>query len=973
MATPIDKLAESIGRAEAAETRARFASDPRFAGDERATGLATLLAVAYPVLGPALLARPDDVLSVAKAGLRAKDARTLRRSALLANADMSDHDSVRASLRRFARREKLRIAARELMPGAANDVDVTARELSDLADVCIDLALREALEWADRRFGVPRTSEGERCRFTVIGMGKLGGRELNAGSDVDLILFYETDDGTVGPARDGDISLHEYFVRVTQRFTATLDEPTEEGIVWRVDLRLRPEGSRGPLVNSFAAAEQYYEAWGRTWERAALVRARPVGGDIAFGEEFLQALSPFVWRREVNPGVADEMSSMLTRGRAESKGDPDRDLKLGPGGIREAEFFVQTLQLVWGGREPSIRSANTLEALRRLRARGLVTDRESRELEASYLALRRLEHRVQFATGLQTHSLPEDPDLLARMARTLGYPAAPEMLRDLERTRRKVATRFGSLSARPSDVHPALERLWLAIDAGKEEDVLGSLPPDFPEGVPPDIGRHLLALARRPDGPLGSQTRDRHPEFADALVTTIGDTAEPEQAARLLAAFFARLITPSIYVRALADDARAMRRVVNLFGSSAYLGSAAVARPELVDRLIFGRGVPSPETVLRAVAEEIAAVEDKEDPDAFVGGLRKAKSHGVMEVGLADLSGELDSRACTATLSSIADATLQHALHFALREKRLPDQGLAVLGMGKLGGRELGYGADLDIIFVYDEDAIPDAQERFIRAGQRVLLLLSVPHGAGPGYELDTRLRPSGNQGLLVVSLGAFARYHEREAEAWERQALVKARFCAGDEDVAKRALAIAEVATYERGAPPPEKLHHVRLRMERELAGERSTPGRARYDLKLGRGGLVDIEFAVQWLQMKYGRDPRVRTTETETAIASLEACGYLDPHHATVFRDSYRMLRQLELRLRVHHGTGSQWLEEGAPGLVPLARRVGMRDGPRGGAGEALLEHYRAVTRDVRASYLAVLGLEDEAGHAPTSARTL
>ncbi len=963
MGIPVEKLAESIGRADAGELRRRFAADPRLANDDRAVALATLLASGYPALAPSIAARPEDVVAVARAGLRARDAKTLRRASILAVPDLGDVDAVRASLRRFARREKLRIAARELLPGAANDVDVTARELSDLADACMEIALREALSWADGRFGVPRTTSGGRCRFVVMGMGKLGGRELNAGSDVDLILFYDTDDGEVGT---GDVSLHEYFVRVTQRFTATLDETTDEGIVWRVDLRLRPEGSRGPLVNSFAAAERYYEAWGRTWERAALVRARPVAGDLALGEEILSALAPFVWRREVNPHLAEEMGSMLLRARAEAKGAVERDLKLGPGGIREAEFFVQTLQLVWGGREPAIRSPNTLEALRRLRSRGLVTDRESRELEGAYLALRRFEHRVQFATGLQTHTMPEEDDLKGRIARSLGYQSVPEMDRDLDKIRRRVAARFASLSPRSSEPTEAFGRLWLALDGGRDDEVLASLPADFPEAVSPDIGRHLLALARRPDGPLGSQTRDRQPDFAASLVSAIGDAADPEQAARLLAAFFARVLTPSVYVRALADDARAMRRVVNLFGASAYLGEAAVARPELIDRLVFGRGIPTPETIERTVREEVEGTADPEDPDDFVGALRRAKGHVVMEVGLADLAGEIESRTVTQTLSALADVTLRHATRFALREKRLPDGGLALLGMGKLGGRELGYGSDLDIFFVYDEAVASgeegDVEERLIRAAQRVLFLLSVPHGAGPGYELDTRLRPSGNQGLLVVSLAAFARYHEGEARDWERQALVKARFCAGDAAVGERALEIAHAAAYEKGAPPADKLHHVRLRMERELAGERHVPSRARYDLKLGRGGLVDIEFAVQWLQMKYGRDPRVRTTETEVGIASLEACGYLDPHHAAVFRDAYRVLRQIELRLRVHHGTGSQWLEEGAPGLVPLARRVGMRDSPRGGAAEALLEHYRVVTRDVRASYLAVLGLDPE-----------
>jgi glutamate-ammonia-ligase adenylyltransferase len=277
-------------------------------------------------------------------------------------------------------------------------------------------------------------------------MGKLGGRELNAGSDIDLLLFYETDDGSV--TKDGvatEQSLHEHFTRVAQRFVSTLDDVTEDGMVWRVDLRLRPEGSRGPLVNALAAAERYYETWGRTWERAALLRARAVAGDLAFGQLVLDALAPFVWRKVVDPRIAREMTELVVRGRAELSSDPERDLKLGPGGIREAEFFVQSLQLIWGGREPSLRLSNTLDSLRRLRSRGLVTDRESRELEGAYLTLRRLEHRVQFATGLQTHILPRG-DLLETIARSVGFPSAKELEKDLDKTRRRVATRFASLT-----------------------------------------------------------------------------------------------------------------------------------------------------------------------------------------------------------------------------------------------------------------------------------------------------------------------------------------------------------------------------------------------------------------------------------------------------------------------------------------------------------------------------------------------
>ncbi len=945
--------------------------------------LAALLSAAYPALKAQILTRPQDVIAIAHGKMRiARDLRTLRRLALSFVADLGDPQAVRRGLRLFAQRERLRVAARELLASESGDIDTTAREISDIAQVCIEIATTEALGWAAARFGPPVTSAGTPCAFTVLGMGKLGGRELNCGSDVDLLLFYETDDGearlAVGAA-PVEQTLHEHFARVTQRLTATLEDATDEGMCWRVDLRLRPEGSRGPLVNALSAAERYYETWGRTWERAALLRARPVAGDVAFGQEVLDALSPFVWRKVVDPRIAVEMTDLVIRGRNELSSEPERDLKLGPGGIREAEFFVQSLQLIWGGREPSLRVSNTLEALRRLRARGLVTDRESGELDAAYLTLRRLEHRVQFATGLQTHLLPRG-ELLEIIARTVGFASSKELEKDLDKTRRRVATRFASLTrkqTRAAGADPHLGAMFTALDSGEEALVLTALA----EGAPgvdfstptADLARHLLALTRRPDFPLGATTRDRHPELASTLLEALADAADPEQATRLLAAFFTRLATPSVYARAMADDKQVVRKLVGLFGASAFLGESLVFHPELVESVLFAKGPPTPDRARRHVEDEIADAtiranehEDRDPADVFVGALRHANSRIMMEVGLAELSGELLTREATTVLSALADATLEHATRYALAEKGLTG-GLTVVAMGKLGGRAIGYGSDLDIFFLYDpgEDEDGSLSERYVRAAQRVLRLVSAPHGDGPGYELDTRLRPSGSHGLLVVSLEAFARYHglhqdgsphdnAPEAQDWERQALVKARPCAGDQQLGARFTVLAAKIAYERGAPDPERVHHLRMRMEKELARE----GPNRFDVKLGKGGIVDVEFAAQWLQMKHGTDPRVRSTDTEIALSALEACGYLEASTAAVLREGYAMLRRLEQALRVVHGTSASLIEEGAGGVAALARRMGFRDGTVP-ASVGLFERHRAVTRDVRAAYLTVLGI--------------
>jgi glutamate-ammonia-ligase adenylyltransferase len=921
--------------------------------DDELLDLGARLYAVFPAVAREIDAHPEDLHAIAGGIHHARELTSLRRLAASKLAHASGSQDIRRALRRFAAREKLRIAARELLAQPGHDVDVTARELADLADVCCEHALAEALAWAEAHLGVPRTAAGERCPFVVMGMGKLGGRELNAGSDIDLILFYETDEGGAD-----DCSLHEYFTRVAQRFVATLDEPTGDGVVWRVDLRLRPEGSQGALVNALAAAERYYETWGRTWERAALVRARPVAGAVNFGARLLAALSPFIWRRAVDPRVTDEMAGLLARARAQAGDAALEDLKIGPGGIREVEFFAQSLQLVWGGREPRVRAANTLDALRRLRACGFVTEREEVELIDSYLFLRRLEHRVQFATGRQTHTLPHDSDVAMPIARSLGFENESTLAAELAAVRGRVSSRFASLGRDPPR-DPSLERLWAALETADESAVAVAASARFGTVASGDLPRHLLMLARHPDGLLAAQTRDHNPDLARRLIDALADAADPEQAARLLASFFARLSTPGVYMRAFEEDPRLIRALCSLLGASAFLGDALAGHPDLADHVLYARGVPTPDVAYAQVEEEVAALthEAANDVDAFVGALRRAKRRVTLEVGLADLAGDLATRDVGYVLSALADATLEQASRFAARERGLqPSRGLALIAMGKLGGREIGYGSDLDLLFVY-ESGDDDAQERFARTAQRILRLVGAPHGEGPGYELDTRLRPSGSQGLLVVSLEAFVRYQDERAEDWEHQALIKARWCAGDAELGARVIGVSRTAAYEHGPPASDRLHDMRMRMERELARERPP---LRYDLKVGRGGLVDIEFATQWLQMKHGDDPRVRTTETETALPALEACGYLDSSDAETLRDGWRFLRRLEQRLRIAHGTRATLIEEGAPGLVTLARSMGMHDMPPAGAEEALLNRYVAVTREVRSAYRRVLGLD-------------
>ena len=956
-------LAESID-----PDRARSLSSELGGGRRRA--LALLLATAFPPFADLAGARLDALDRLAKLGVRAgRRRRDLSADARRAVAQAADARGFASALRRFARTERARTALRELLPielGGA-PVSTTAHELSLLADVTIELALEEASHHVASQSGMPERRGGDPSGLVVFGMGKLGGEELNAGSDVDLIFVYDTDDGA------GESNLHDHWTRVVRRLVATLETPSEDGFVWRVDLRLRPEGSSGPLVNSMAATERYYETWGRLWERAALLRARAVAGDRALGAAVeREVFTPFVYRSAVDPSVAVGLAELVERSRHELSPDPSRDLKLGPGGIRELEFFAQTLQLVFGGQTPALRVQGTLEAVTRLRSRGMLSDREARTLSQAHALLRKLEHRVQWTTGVQTHLLPSEPDELARLSRTLGHDDERPLLAELSRVREAVSKLFASMLPKGQKQQPPTRFSALLAALSDGTSALAEAERAFDSA---DIGEHLSALARRPDGLLGELTRERRPGFSEAVLEALAESPDPEQAARYLRAFFGRFADASAYVGALADDPHALSRLVTVLGSSSFVGDAIVARPDLADVVLFGGGAVSEpraavllelETHQAALGVEAATDEAQQ---AFVTALRIAKRRVTVELAVADLAGGIGLRETTRLLSDLADSLLDHT---ARRVLGPTPRGLALLALGKLGGRELGYGSDLDVIFVFDPDAAPsrvEASSHFSRLAQRIIRLISEASSAGPGYELDTRLRPSGAQGMLVTSLGAFARYHGLllpEAELigpsasssgapWERQALLRARFCAGDAELGRRAIAVAEAAAYEGGAPDVNELHRLRMRMQHELGRER--PGR--YDLKTGKGGLLDVEFCVQWLQMRNGADHRVRSTDTGTALEALFAIGEIDRQRFDELREGYRFLRRLEQRIDVLTGQSASVIDTRAPGLAELSRRMGFSDEPGHSAAEQLLAQYSLVTATVRDAYLSALAL--------------
>lgn len=875
---------------------------------------------------------------------------------------------LRAALRHRRADELVRLGIRELELGAGLEV---GRELSRLADVAFDAAIAFHDAELRARFGPPRfVDDGgvERdAKLVVIGMGKLGGEELNFSSDVDVIYLYSSDQGEAGT-----LSLHEYFAKLCTQVTAALSEVTEDDTVFRVDLRLRPEGTKGAIANSLSQAERYYETFGRPWERQAWIKARPCAGDRELGAEILAMLRPFVFPRIVSATVIDDVQDLnrrikreLVRPRRDKAAPAGFDLKNGEGGIREIEFFVQALQLIHAGKRPQLRVRGTLAALDALLFTGLITDEEHLSLWHAYRWLRHAEHVLQLEGGLQTQTIPEDDVARLRVAKRLGYASDVALAMDLVKHTSAVSKLFATLGD-PDDTNEDID----AILEGKLADADEEAALERLGFLDVTAARAELARARRNIGsPLSPEANERQHRIGVALLAAISTSADPDQALRFLNDLIARRGEES-YVWRVFDEQPAITQLVgSLLGASAYLARTLVDTPGIID-LLVELGLTSPSRDALSVAADIAVrlgEVDASDPEAVWSAIAAAKNGHVLRVGLADFAGALDPLAVCAELTSIAEACLGHALAIVeaqLAERHgLPAAGakLAVLGLGKLGGRELGYAADLDVVFVFsgDDDGETDGRapltniEWFSRCAQRLLGALHQRTPRGRLYEVDTRLRPSGSQGLLVTSLAGWRRYHAEVARQWERQALTKLRPVAGDPALGDEVARLAEATVY--GAPPDsvaaiaDGVYQMRVRVERELGGgTRLGP----QDLKTGAGGVMDIEFAAQYLQLAFGHaHPELRTTSTSETLRAAARLGVASVADVELLDQGYRFLRRIEHRMRVVNDQPVHRLPEGKIELDKLARRSGFPHGA------ALADHVSRWQRDIRDVFLRLL----------------
>ncbi|WP_454833028.1 bifunctional [glutamate--ammonia ligase]-adenylyl-L-tyrosine phosphorylase/[glutamate--ammonia-ligase] adenylyltransferase [Pseudoxanthomonas wuyuanensis] len=760
-------------------------------------------------------------------------------------------------LRRYRCAESTRLVWRDVQE--LDDVDAILAGSTRLAEICLQVALQALEQEFAQRHGVVRNTDGAPQRLVVFGLGKLGGGELNFSSDIDLVYAYPE-----GGQSDGTRALaaEDYFARLGQRLAKLLDEPTVDGFCHRVDLRLRPFGNAGRVALSFAGMDQYFQREGRDWERYAWLKARAVAGDIQAGEQWLASLRPFVYRRYLDYTALDGLRDMKAAIAAEvARRELADDIKRGPGGIREIEFLVQALQLIRGGREASLRERRLLPALHALMQAGQVTPADGQALAAAYRFLRRIENRLQMLRDAQTHMLPEDAGDRGRIALALGYIGWPALEDSLQAQRERVSREFAELLAprKRRIAADALSQYWRGLPEGSQADTLAAA--GFADAVGADAALRDFA---RYSGvrSLSDAARARLDRVVPALLDAAAKSPQPDAALKRALALLQAILRRASYLALLDEQPSALARLVDVLARSALLAERLALYPLLLDELLDSRVAgPMPERTL--MRKQCTAALQDEDPEAALRLLNECRLALSFRIALAALDQRQPPCDSTRQLAWLADEVVSAVLRMAEAEiaaahGRVPGGRFAVLGYGSLGGEELGFGSDLDLVFLYDADpqAISDgarpleAGRWYARLAQKVVALLGAQTAAGRLYDVDVRLRPDGAKGLLVSSLASYTEYQRERAWTWEHQALVRARGVAGD-----AALLAAFDGIRERTLSQPrdpEKLREDVIRMRARMRSELDRSDAARFDLKQGEGGLVDLEFLLQYLVLR-------------------------------------------------------------------------------------------------------------------------
>ena len=826
------------------------------------------------------------------------------------------------ALRHFRQREMLRIVWRDFTRTA--DTLETMEDMSELADSCIILACERLQAELEARFGTPRgRTSGERQQLIVLAMGKLGARELNVSSDIDLIFTFPESGETDGERRS--LSNAEFFTRLGQALISALDQITADGFVFRVDMRLRPYGESGALALNFTAMEQYYQDQGRDWERYAMIKARPVGGDPHRAAELMAMLRPFVFRRYVDFGVIESLRGMkqMINSEVRRRGLQD-DVKLGHGGIREIEFVAQCIQLIRGGRDLGLQQRELLRVLAECESLGVLPPQVVAELREAYLFLRNSEHAIQAYRDQQSQALPGDELHRAAMAEVMGFAGWSAFIDALGRHRERAALHFRELIADPEVESEALPEELPPWADGLDVEILSGLGYRQPELT-------LAALqALRDSTRLASvqpEGRARLDQFMPRLLLACPDAGDPDRALQRILPLVTAVVRRSAYLVLLLENPQALAELVLLCEASPWIAEQLARHPVLLDELL-DRGslytAPDKSLLVAELRQQVARLQPG-DLEGQMDALRYFKASQVLRVAASELVGRLPLMKVSDKLTWIAEAILDQVIAVAWADltarygqprRSSAGYGFCIFGYGKLGGIELGYSSDLDLVFLYDADAqgVTDGERSidnarfYMRLGQRIIHILETRMALGQLYEVDMRLRPDGESGLLASSLKGFRSYQESSAWTWEHQALVRARLVAGDPLVGAQAENIRhDVLARQRDEQAlAADVIAMRSRMREQLAG--SPEEGEIFDLKQDAGGIVDIEFMVQYAVLAWShRVPDLtRWSDNIRILETLAREGLFEQREADALVGAYLAYRSAAHQLALQQLPG-------------------------------------------------------------------
>ena len=933
-------------------------------GGKGLESIAALLAVSQS-FGDTLVVDPEAYDWIRQTGRRnpGTDELTAELKGWLERA--TDDAAVLRTFRRFRQLHHLRIGANDILRDRT--LEEVTRELSRIADSSIKNALAVAWASTEKKLGSPRAPSGEPARLAAFAFGKLGGDELNYSSDIDLMFAYDADGETT--KRNGTTNA-EFFSRVVAEIVRLLSSPTDRGFAYRVDLRLRPEGQSGPLARSLASTLSYYDSRGRTWERQALIKLRPVAGDRELRKEFMRAIEPFVYRKYFSFSEINEVKALKRRMEqaSASAGTAETDVKIGRGGIRDIEYTVQFLQLLNGGELPAVRQRNTLLALEALEIAGCLHAHETFLLSDAYRFLRRIEHRLQLLFDRQTHKLPGDEAGLKVLARRMGYAAkaaakpkpdggsgesaalpaqrrspldevAPAILdtadllvepldlflkdyHDKTATNRRILNHLLHQTFR-GDTGQAEPESDLVLDPDPDDATIRRALARYPFRHPRRAYENLSSLAME-SVPFLSHRRCRHflASLAPQLLKAVAETPEPDATLTNLERVTASLGAKAVLYELFSFNPASLKLYVDLCANSPYLCTILTTNPGMIDELLDSLVLDQPRSADELSRELAELLRGANDPEPI---LHSFQDKEFLRIGVQDLLGITRIQDTTAALSDVAETVLNAV--FDLVEREFQSRGLwpdgasyAVLGLGKLGGREISYHSDLDVLLVY-ESASPDPALHHAMAKLMQTVIKHASHSGPLGklYDIDLRLRPTGTSGSLAVPLDELKRYYATGCQLWERQALTRARVIRGEPAFRDRVVQAIREAILAKPWSPADAVTIAEMRTKLEsMASPRS--------LKRGRGGLADVEFAVQLLQIKYGRAvPNALKPNAWASLYALRSAKLIPASDAEAMQEGYTTLRTVEACLRIVTDRPLTELPEDPDELARVARRTG------------------------------------------------